>query len=344
MILGPSVLGRIPGFATTIFPLRSVMVLETMANIGLLYFLFLVGVEMDIGIVWRTGSKSLSIAVGGMILPFLTGAGFSFILRHQMQQSSYALFLGIALSVTAFPVLARILAELKLINTELGRMAMTTGLICDVFAWILLAIAIAVTEGAIDQWATFWVLLSNIIFVALCFLVVRRGIHWIIRRTPEGASFSDLHLCLILTGVMIAGFITDLIGTHAVFGAFVFGLVIPNGPLGITLIEKLEDFISGLLLPLFFAISGLKTDIGALTGVGTWGLLFLVIFLAITGKVIGTLIACMCHKIPVREGVALGLLLNTKGLIEMIIINLGRDQKVRACSIVKMQYIYHTRL
>ncbi|XVE78925.1 hypothetical protein DITRI_Ditri14bG0017200 [Diplodiscus trichospermus] len=332
VILGPSALGRSQGFANTIFPLRSVMVLETMANVGLLYFLFLVGVEMDLSVIRRTGKKALAIAVAGMVLPFIIGACFSFLLHNDkpegFTQGTYILFLGVALSVTAFPVLARILAELKLINSEIGRLAMSSALINDMCAWILLALAIALAENDSTSLASLWVILASAAFVAFCILFVRPIISWMIRRTPEGESFSEFYICLILTGVMISGFITDAIGTHSVFGAFVFGLIIPNGPLGVTLIEKLEDFVSGLLLPLFFAISGLKTDIAAINGGRTWGILALVIFLSCAGKIAGTVIVTSFYQMPLSEGFTLGLLMNTKGLIEMIVLNVGKDQKV----------------
>ncbi|XVF61033.1 hypothetical protein PTKIN_Ptkin08bG0095800 [Pterospermum kingtungense] len=332
IILGPSVLGRSLEFANTIFPLRSVMVLETMANVGLLYFLFLVGVEMDLSVIRRTGKKALAVAVAGMVLPFLIGVCFSFVLRNDSSQDlthgTYILFLGVSLSVTAFPVLARILAELKLINSEIGRLAMSSALVNDMCAWILLAVAIALAENDSTSLASLWVILSSAAFVAFCITVVRPVISWMIRRTPEGESFNEFYLCLILTGVMISGFITDAIGTHSVFGAFVFGLIIPNGPLGITLIEKLEDFVSGLLLPLFFAISGLKTDVAAISEARTWGILALVVFLSCAGKIAGTVIVTTFYNMPLGEGITLGLLMNTKGLIEMIVLNVGRDQKV----------------
>ncbi|PIN06452.1 putative K+/H+-antiporter [Handroanthus impetiginosus] len=331
IILGPSVLGRSQKFANTVFPLRSVMVLETMANVGLLYFLFLVGVEMDIGVIKRTGKRALAIAVAGMILPFLIGVSFAFLLHQNIEfvrLGTFILFLGVALSVTAFPVLARILAELKLLNTDIGRIAMSSALINDMCAWILLAFAIALAENEAMSLASVWVILSSVVFVVFCVYVVRPLISWMIRRTPEGESISEFYICLILTGVMIAGFITDAIGTHSVFGAFVFGLIIPNGPLGVTLIERLEDFVSGLLLPLFFAISGLKTDISSINGFTTWVILGVVIVLACAGKVAGTLLVSLYFKMPFYEGLTLGLLMNTKGLVEMIVLNVGKDQKV----------------
>ncbi|GAB2232091.1 hypothetical protein Droror1_Dr00011113 [Drosera rotundifolia] len=337
VILGPSLLGRNEAFANTIFPLRSVMVLETMANIGLLYFLFLVGVEMDLAVIRRTGKKAISIAVGGMILPFLIGCGFSLVksrvsTTHAAEAAgtngTFVLFLGVALAVTAFPVLARILAELKLLNTELGRVAMSSALVNDICAWILLALAIALAENDSNSLASLWVILSSAAFVAFCIFAVRPAIMWMIRRTPQGENFSDFYICLILTGVMISGFITDAIGTHSVFGAFVFGLVIPNGPLGVTLVEKLEDFVSGLLLPLFFAISGLKTNIRAVTEPLTWLRLVVLISVACIGKVFGTAVVAYFHNMGIREGITLGLLMNSKGLVEMIVLNVGKDQKV----------------
>lgn len=338
MILGPSVLGRNAKFANAMFPLRSVMVLETMANVGLLYFLFLVGVEMDLSVVRRTGKKAMAIALAGMILPFGIGAAFSNQMHEKwekdMNLGTYIMFLGVALSVTAFPVLARVLAELKLINSELGRIAMASALFNDMCAWVLLALAIALSENDSSSLASLWVVLSSASFVLFCIFVVRPTISWMIRRTPEGESISEFYICLILTGVMISGFVTDAIGTHSVFGAFVFGLVIPNGPLGVTLIEKLEDFVSGLLLPLFFAISGLKTNVSAIKGIGTWISVLSITVLACIGKVIGTLLASICYQMSYREGVTLGLLMNTKGLIEMIILNVGKDQKVNTPKLV----------
>lgn len=302
-----------------------------MANVGLLYFLFLVGVEMDIGVIKRTGKRAIAIAISGMIMPFLVGVAYAFVLHQSIEfvkLSTFILFLGVALSVTAFPVLARILAELKLLNTDIGRLAMSSALINDICAWVLLAVAIALAENEALSLASLWVILSSSVFVVFCVYIIRPVIAWMIRRSPEGEVISEFYICLILTGVMISGFITDAIGTHSVFGAFVFGLVIPNGPLGVTLIERLEDFVSGLLLPLFFAISGLKTDVSSIKGLATWAILAIVIVLACAGKVAGTLLVTLYYKIPFQEGITLGLLMNAKGLVEMIVLNVGKDQKV----------------
>ncbi|KAI7980491.1 Cation/H(+) antiporter 15, partial [Camellia lanceoleosa] len=323
VVLGPSILGQSEEFAKAVFPLRSVMVLETMANVGLLYFLFLIGVEMDLAVIHRTGRKALAIATGGITLPFIIGISFSFILQQKSHtstknQATVILFLGVALSVTAFPVLSRILAELKLLSSNIGRIAMASALISDMCAWILLAIAIALDENDTTSMAALWVIVSSLAFVVCCIFLVR----------PLGA-ISEFYVCLILTGVMVARFITDAIGTHSVFGAFMFGLDIPNGQLSVTLIEKLEDFVLGLLLPLFFAMSGLKTNFLAITGAITWRYLILVIVLTFLGKIAGTQLlqfAAMYYQMPFYEGFTLGLLMNTKGLVEMIVLNVLDDR------------------
>ncbi|XP_047053849.1 cation/H(+) antiporter 15-like [Lolium rigidum] len=332
IVLGPSVMGQMELWGNMVFPQRSLLTLETVAHLGLLYFLFLVGLEMDLDVIKRSGKKALFVALAGMALPFCIGTATSFIFRHQVSrnvhQTSFLLFLGVALSVTAFPVLARILAEIKLLNTELGRIAMSAAIVNDMCAWILLALAIAITEVDSTVLSSLWVLLGGVVFVLFCFYVVRPGMWWLIGRVPEGESISDMDVSLILTGVMAAGVCTDALGIHSVFGAFVYGLVIPSGPLGVALIEKLEDFVTGLLLPLFFAISGLRTDVTKVHDPVTVGLLVLVFVMASFAKIMGTIIIAALYTMPFREGVSLGFLMNTRGLVEMIVLNIGRDKQV----------------
>ncbi|KAJ3669111.1 hypothetical protein LUZ60_011061 [Juncus effusus] len=236
--------------------------------------------------------------------------------------------MGVALSVTAFPVLARILAEIKLLNCDLGRIAMSAAIVNDMCSWILLALSIAITDTKASPLSSLYVLLSGVVFVLICFFVVRPIMWWVSRQIREGETAKDSHVCLILAGVLLASIITDAIGIHSFFGSFVYGLIIPNGPLSIALIEKLEDFITGLLLPLFFAISGLRTNIAKLNDFITVGLLVLVFALASVGKIAGTLLVAAFCNMPFREGLALGFLMNTRGLIEMIILNIGRDKEV----------------
>ncbi|CAN1254176.1 Cation/H(+) antiporter 18 [Linum perenne] len=333
VLLGPSALGRNKAYLHAVFPPKSIPVLDTLANVGLLYFLFLSGLEIDPKALRRTGKKAVAVAFAGISLPFLMGIGSSFVLRATVSKgvnsTAFLVYMGVALSITAFPVLARILAELKLLTTDLGRMAMSAAAVNDVVAWVLLALAIAISGSGKSPLISVWVLFSGCAFVVLSILIVRPIFKWIARRCQEGEPVEETYVCGTLVAVLAAGFLTDLIGIHAMFGAFVFGVLIPKeGPLAGALVEKVEDLVSGLFLPLFFVSSGLKTNVATIQGLQSWGLLCLVICTACFGKIVGTFGISLLCKIPVRESLALGFLMNTKGLVELIVLNIGKDRKV----------------
>lgn len=161
---------------------------------------------------------------------------------------------------------------------------------------------------------------------------------WVAKRgSPENDVVRESDVCLTLAGVMVSGFVTDLIGIHSIFGAFVFGLIIPkDGEFGHRLIERIEDFVSGLLLPLYFATSGLKTDVAKIRGAESWGMLGLVVVTACVGKIVGTFAAAVMVEVPGREALTLGCLINTKGLVELIVLNIGKEKEVRAHCTTKL--------
>lgn len=342
IILGPSAFGRNQNYMQQIFPKWSTPILESVASIGLLFFLFLVGLELDLSSIKRTGRRAFTIAMAGISLPFILGIGIAFVFRKVVDGADkvgyiqYIVFMGVALSITAFPVLARILAELKLLTTHVGETAMAAAAFNDIVAWILLALAIALTSDVADGGShkspliPLWVCLTGVAFVAFMMIFIRPIMKWVAHRCiTEYNMVNEAYICLTLVGVMVSGFITDLIGIHSIFGAFVFGLTIPKGGyFAQRLIERIEDFVSGLLLPLYFASSGLKTDVTKIQGLEAWGLLALVITTACTGKIFGTFFVALLCKVPARESLTLGFLMNTKGLVELIVLNIGKEKRV----------------
>jgi Kef-type K+ transport system membrane component KefB len=328
LLLGPSALGRSKAYMANIFPPQSMTTLEVLADMGLLFFLFMVGLELDLKQISKTGRQALMIAAAGISLPFTAGVGVSFVLKQTIAQDGkfgpFLVFMGVAMSITAFPVLARILAERKLLTTDVGQIAMSAAAVNDVVAWVLLALAVALSGSGKSPTIVVWVLLCGIGFVIVMFVAVRPVMTWIASRCTTNEPVKEFYICVTLAGVLAAGFCTDAIGIHSIFGAFLLGLVIPKqGPFAEILVEKLEDFITILFLPLYFAVSGLKTNIGTIHGGRSVGLLVLVISVACVGKILGTFCAAKLSNLNFNKSITLGVLMNTKGLVELIVLNIG---------------------
>ncbi|RCH87376.1 K(+)/H(+) antiporter [Rhizopus stolonifer] len=334
IILGPSVLGRIPHFQETIFPKASLPFLNLIATMGLVFFLFQVGLEVDLRIVKRDWKQSLSIAFAGMALPFGLGAGVSVGL-YKLQNdnnipfSSFVLFLGVAMAITAFPVLARILAELKLLRTRVGVITMSAGLLNDCVAWVLLALVVALlnSSGGLEALYVFLATVAYSLFLIVIVAPLYRKLAVYTNSFERGPS--PLLMFVTLLVVLISAFITDIFGVHAIFGGFLAGVIVPHDhDLAIKITEKIEDIINIIFLPLYFTLSGLKTQIGLLDSGIVWGYVILVIFVACFGKIVGCAGAAKVTGMTTRESFTVGFLMSCKGLVELIVLNIGHDAGV----------------
>ncbi|KAL5501372.1 KHA1_2 [Sanghuangporus vaninii] len=332
ILLGPTALGRIPGFTQHIFPSESLPYLSLTANIGLVLFLFLVGLEIETNVIKRNARFSIPIALGGMTVPFGLGAALALpIYKHYIDenQTSYPhfmLFTGVAFSITAFPVLCRILTELKLVDTTVGIVVLSAGVGNDIVGWTLLALAVALLNASTGLSAV-WILLTAVAWTLFLLIPVKRAFKWLARRTESienGPTMTFMTATILMT--FTSAFFTDSIGVHAIFGGFLAGLVVPReGGLAIALTEKLEDMVSIIFLPLYFTLSGLQTNLGLLDNGTTWGFTIAICCLAFFGKFGGCSVAARLCGFGWREASTIGSLMSCKGLVELIVLNVGLD-------------------
>ncbi|MEA5552318.1 cation:proton antiporter [Anabaena cylindrica UHCC 0172] len=332
IMLGPSLFGLIaPHLAATLFPPETIPFLNVLSQIGLIFFMFLIGLELNPKYLSGNLKAAVLISNISIIVPFSLAAILSLLLyplvaNETVSFTAFALFLGAAMSITAFPVLARIITENNLQQTRLGTLALTCAAVDDVTAWCILAVAIAVARnGSIDQKAILTIL-ASLIYIVFMFTVGR----WFLKRLSthyrRTGRLSQFVVALIYMGVVASALITEVIGIHLIFGAFLLGVVMPkNAELIRELAIKTEDFVLIFLLPIFFAYSGLRTQIGLINRPELWLLCGLILGVAIVGKYSGTYIAARLSGINKREASALGWLMNTRGLTELIVLNIGLE-------------------
>ncbi|KAK6357685.1 K(+)/H(+) antiporter [Orbilia javanica] len=333
IILGPTVMGRVPNFTTTIFPQDAMPNLNLVANLGLVLFLFLIGLEVDFRIMVENWRIALGVGSMGIALPFGLGAAISYGLYNefghdpgvndQVNYGVFLLFVGVAFSITAFPVLCRILTELRLLGTNVGVIVLAAGSGDDVVGWILLALTVALVNAGTGITALY-VLLVAIGYISFLFLAVKPAFHWYLRRTGNLKDPSQGALTVTLLLCLASAWFANVIGIHAIFGGFVVGLICPrDGGFAPAVAEKIEDLVTVLFLPLYFTLSGLRTNIGLLNSGIVWGYVFGVLFVAFFAKLTGAALAARFFKLQWRESLAVGALMQCKGLVELIVLNIG---------------------
>ncbi|MGM3309070.1 cation:proton antiporter [Anabaena sp. WFMT] len=332
IMLGPSLFGLIaPHIAATLFPPETIPFLNVLSQIGLIFFMFLIGLELNPKYLSGNLKAAILISNISIIVPFSLAAILSLLLyplvaNEAVSFTAFTLFLGATMSITAFPVLARIITENNLQQTRLGTLALTCAAVDDVTAWCILAVAIAVARnGSIDQKAILTIF-ASLIYIIFMFTVGR----WFLKRLSthyrRTGRLSQFVVALIYMGVVASALMTEFIGIHLIFGAFLLGALMPkNAELVRELAIKTEDFVLIFLLPIFFAYSGLRTQIGLINRPELWLLCGLILGVAILGKYSGTYIAARLSGINKREASALGWLMNTRGLTELIVLNIGLE-------------------
>lgn len=332
ILLGPSLLGWLaPRISSTLFPPDSLGHLNSLSQVGLLIFMFLVGLELDLRQLRELGRAAVMTSQVSIIVPFILGSTFAIYLYPRLSDPSvsfagFLLFMGAAMSVTAFPVLARILIELNMVRTRVGAVAITCAAVDDVTAWCILA-GIVVIVRASSSALPVWLTVSGLaIFVLLMGFVVRPALRRLEMVYEKRGNLTQDLIAVILLVVLASGWITEFLGVHALFGAFLAGVVMPrHSELSQELSEKFESLIVVLLLPIYFALTGLRSSIFLISGVKMWIYCAVIILLAVAGKWGGSMLSARFNGMSWRESAAIGILMNTRGLVELVILNIGLD-------------------
>jgi len=345
ILLGPSLFGRVsPASFEGLFPKSSLPGLSLLSQVGLVFFMFLIGLELDPKLLRGRGKSSFAISAAGICVPFGLGALLALQIFGAQAEAgvprvSFVLFMGIAMSITAFPVLARILAERNLIRTKLGSIALACAAADDVTAWCLLALVVSVVHAK-GAGAALITTFEALAFAAGMLLLVRPLLARLGARITTRENLTQNVVAFTFVLLLMSALTSELIGIHALFGAFLFGTIMPRqGDYAHALAERLEDFVVVALLPLFFAYSGLRTELGLLGSSSDWALCGSLIAVACIGKFGGSFCVARLTGMSTRDSAALAVLMNTRGLMELIVLNVGLDLGVISPKIFTMMVI-----
>ena len=327
--LGPSILGHFaPAIAQQVLPVSVAPALGIVAQIGVILYMFLVGLELNGDLLRGRAHATVLTSHASIVTPFVLGSMLALALYPRLSTSdvsftTFALFMGVAMSVTAFPVLARILTDRRMSTTELGVLALTCAAVDDVTAWCLLAFVVGIAQARTAD--ALQVVALAITFIAAIFVIARPIVGKLVARSGDREPTREA-LVLACVGVLLSAVITEGIGIHAVFGAFLFGAIIPHdSKLAVGLRHRLQDLVTIIFLPAFFAFTGMRTQIGMLSAPSDWIICAAIIVAATAGKFGGTLFASRVAGMSWNRSAALGILMNTRGLMELIVLNAGLD-------------------
>lgn len=340
LALGPSLLGTIwPHAQAAIFPASSLPTLQTLGDIGLVLYMFSLGARLDTHLMLNQSRKAIITSFSGIFLPLSMGFTLAYFLYPELAgnkavQFPFMLMVGTAMAITAFPVLARLLTEKHLVNTKIGTLALTCAAVDDVVAWCLLALVVAVVHASALS-TVLLILIELALFVIIMFAGVRPLLLWADRHihSPQ--------LLVLLTMILLLGsaYFTNSIGIHPIFGAFVMGIILPRRTTFVGYIRSIDQVNTVLFLPLFFVYSGLRTHIGLINTPALWLLCLLILVLACVGKIAGGAFSVRGQGETWRDAIGLGVLMNTRGLVELIVLNIGLDLGVLSSQVFAMLVI-----
>jgi Kef-type K+ transport system membrane component KefB len=343
IVLGPSLLGQVwPEAAAFVLPPAVAPYLGVIAQLGVILYMFLVGLELNPGVLRERAHTTVAISHASIVAPFVLGAALALVLYPRLSSSdvsftSFALFVGVAMSITAFPVLARILTDRRMQKGRLGIIALGCAATDDVTAWCLLAFVVGVAQAKVG--GAFLVLGLTVAYIGFMFLIVRPV------ATRLLARFDDVRLthgiiALVFAALLLSALATEVIGIHAIFGAFLLGAIIPHdSAIAQAFTRKLDDLVTVLLLPAFFAFTGMRTQVGLVSGLEHWLICALIVTVATAGKFGGTLLSARLTGLGWRDSARLGILMNTRGLMELIVLNVGLDLRVISPTLFAMMVL-----
>lgn len=345
IVLGPSLLGMyFPEFSTILFPAESLGNLKFLSQIGLILFMFVIGMELDLKVLKNKANEAVVISHASIVIPFALGIGLAYFVYHRFAPEgvnflAFSLFMGIAMSITAFPVLARIVQERGIHKTKLGAIVITCAAADDITAWCLLAVVIAIVKAGTFVSSLYIIGLALVYVLAMLFIV-----------KPFLKRIGDLYgskdaivkpvVAIFFLTLILSSYATEVIGIHALFGAFMTGAIMPDAAKFRTIfIEKVEDVSLILLLPLFFVFTGLKTEIGLINDPYLWKVTGFIILVAVVGKFFGSALAAKFVGQNWQDSLTIGALMNTRGLMELIVLNIGLELKVLTPEVFTMMVI-----
>ncbi len=346
ILLGPSLLGWLaPHIFNIVFPSQSLDFINALSQVGLVIFMFQVGLELDLGVLRRLGYRVVAISNASIVVPFVLGVLLAAFLKPVLSMPgvtsfAFTLFFGAAMSITAFPVLARILSDHRLLHTRLGTLAITCAAVDDISGWCILAALLIAVKAAGSITAIWLALALTLLYLAVMIFIVGPLVRRFQNDLDRHDTISQDRLAVILIIALSSSLTTQWLGIHPLFGAFVAGAIMPkHEAFNRALIGRLYDSAVVLLLPMFFVYTGLRTKLGLLDQGWMWAVCGIIILVAIAGKFGGSTISARLAGIPWREANALGILMNTRGLMELVLLNIGLEIGVISQTVFTMLVI-----